>query len=186
MNEFLHHQADYINFVCGSALIMIATICMGLRESEGHDDISWHWLCLFALTGALERFIGFLSLGYSFLAGLSPWLTLMTVFSNLFLFEFARTNFNLKRNKKTGLWVYFAVMPWLLLSAFKRLNGIDYSLQLIISLSAGILAFFALRNDNRKCSNGSNLFHPILPYLFFLFPITICIVTGKQIGRAHV
>lgn len=151
---------------------MIAMIGSGLRKSSGQDDTSWKWISFFALTGALEKFFSFFSLGNSFFAGLSPWFVTISVSSDLFLFEFARNNFNLKRNKKLGFWIYFAVMPWLLLFAFRESNVIDYSLRLIISFSAGILAFLSLRHDNRKCGHDLNRWHPILPYLFFLFPIT--------------
>lgn len=172
MNDFLYHQSDYINFICGSSLLIIALICRGLKNSENRDGLSWEWVSFFAFFGSINKFYRLLSLGTLWLNDFSILLIISSILSSFFLFEFARINFNFKSTKKIGLWIYFAIMPWLLLSAFNGLNSVEYSSQVILAFGAGTLAFIALKKEIGICDQSLKPSLIIISYSLLLFALT--------------
>lgn len=151
MNEFLHYQSDYINFICGSALVTIAMISRGIYRNDDDDASYWKWIAVFGVAGAFDRWFRMLSLGIPELLESSLFPYIASMLSTAFLFESGRVFYNTDTRKPAGWWIYTVFLSFSIFSYFRGFFPGDFISRAVMLCFAGILSFHAMSKERENC-----------------------------------
>ena len=155
---FFQRQMDYIFFVYGFALIVLAAVCLLLQQRKTLG-LPWIWLGLFAATHGLHEWMELVAVSLGDSRAFSIIRIASLAFSFLFLVEFGREGMWRLHGKGPGRWIF---LPLLILTNGGGYLGMSsaiassrYTLGFVGSLWAALILFQAGR---KKMGNSVCLF----------------------------
>ncbi|MFQ3549427.1 MAG: EAL domain-containing protein [Armatimonadota bacterium] len=143
MAAFLFEQIDYIFFLTGMIFALISVMCY-FSSGAKSSQIDWKnfiWFCAFVCIGYWARLVDISVNGYYSHSKVG---FVIASFAFVFLFEFARQNYNRLYNKSTGIWMLIVLLPVCsIIVAFDR-NLFILSSILFLLLPSGLWATFVI------------------------------------------
>ena len=154
MYEFFGNQIDYILFLYGLGMLMLALICVHLWRRKA-TELQWIWLGAFSGVHGIQEWLGIFSSGYYSSQSLNGVRVVLSISSFLFLFEFGlRGFFSDRRKLSTMRLAYIPLLLLGLLGGAWGLQEMDASFRYCFGFTGGMLSAAALRKISLQ-SRGS-------------------------------
>ncbi|HBF33843.1 TPA: hypothetical protein DDW35_04710 [Candidatus Sumerlaeota bacterium] len=102
---FFDAQFDYIYFVYGLAFILLASVCIFLRQTPT-QPIPWKWIALFGFLHGIFEWADLLALNLGDNEPFRYFRTILNLSSFLCLLEFGRSTTGVLHKKTIGRWVH--------------------------------------------------------------------------------
>ncbi len=146
MPEFLAGQLDYIFFIYGLSLILLAIISFGLHKKDQHSR-PWNFLAVFGLTHGINEWLDMLALSMDKSQALDTVRLIVLALSFFILFEFGRRGWTRFGRPILGkhILVLFCVLAGLGAST-ATLDGINVSCRYALAFPGAALAALVLWN----------------------------------------
>lgn len=172
MNAFLHLQSDYINFICGVALLTVSMICWGLQKSREQNTISFSGFVYAGFAGAINKWLIMFAYGSNWF-NIHRWIIVVSylVFALLF-FNFGRSNFILHGGRKQILWAFIPLSILVFLSAYLNYSYLFIILHVLFFAMSGGMALFAFRKTAATCDHDDKYALDLVSAAFVCFSLT--------------
>ncbi len=141
---FFSTHMDYIFFVHGLSFLLLAGVCVVLRQQD-RSGIPWQWLALFALVHGLNEWSDLIAISI----GDAPafrWLRLAIMTASfLFLIEFARAGHGHIRGKALGRWIFIPLVALAALGGIAGPEALHGSCRYFLGFPGGMGSAWVLR-----------------------------------------
>ncbi len=153
--SFFQQQLDFVLFIYGLALILLAAVCLHMRTSPRR--LPWLWLGLFGLTGGIRQWASLVSIVNDGASFRLLRLVLLAA-SYFFLLEFGRRGLKRILGKGPGPWIYLPLGA----AAFSGVfgggqSGAGATISYTLGIPGGILTALVLLYAARTAKNGGSL-----------------------------
>ena len=143
MMDFFKDQMDYIYFFYGLAFIMLAAVCLILRQDR-EQRLPWLWLGLFGLTHGLHEWMDLIVFSFGSSPPAKVIHLLLLGISFMFLLEFGRAGLVRLSGKGPGRWIFFPLLAFAAMGWLAGLQGVYASVRYTFGLTGGVLSAVAL------------------------------------------
>ena len=177
MTPFFVENLDYILFVYGPGLVLLAITLLGLRATVT-SSLPWKWLGISAVFLGVSAWTDLFTLAGGHRGELDALRTALFVAGCAFIVEFARTCWAAVGGRCVGRWILIVLLALAALGGFAGVRGLDATAGYFLGLTGGLWAAAGLWRYQRT---GGKHGRPLLltAMAMALFVVAECIVTLK-------
>ncbi len=179
MSEFFKSQLDYIFFIYGLSLMLLAFISWGLykKDSSGRP---WVILVFFGLFHGVNEWLDMLALNLEANQVLDIVRLIFLVVSFFVLFEFGRRGWTRAGQPILGKWVLFILCGLAGLGALTgRLDGINISCRYALAFPGAVLAAVVLWQSLPNDKKNQRIFLKAAAVVMFIYGFAAGLIVPK-------
>ncbi|MEW6367592.1 MAG: response regulator [Acidobacteriota bacterium] len=152
MIEFLRGQVDYIQFLTGSAFLVLAAVSFRLHRLK--SPLPWNYLAWFGLIHGAGRWLSLLVFSLGDSASFAAVRLATLAASCLFLIEFARCATSFTAGRRRTLFLYPILVGAAALGAINGLAALSLSTRYALLLPAALWAGLVICREGRRQGAG--------------------------------
>jgi len=143
MASFFEYNLDYILFIYGLTLIILAMVCFSVREPESRR-MPWLWLGLFGLAHGAHELVEIFDVIIAETVYYAAAMNGLLALSFTFLLEFGLRGEGWVKGNMPRLRVYVPLMLLSVLGGYFGWPGLNAAIRYSLGLTGGLLASYAL------------------------------------------